>query len=110
MESIFKLDQEIAKELDKIANEKNYNLDLELLYLANKLFVINKDGKRFLDLMKEKMVLRRETASPDKDAAYAYYTAGENNVIRQMSYFAELYPYVIKSEKAKIEEKSKHKN
>lgn len=110
MESIFKLDEKTRVELDKVAIEKNNNQDLELLYLANKLFVTNKEGKRFLDLMKEKMMLRRETASPEKDAAYAYYTAGENNVIRQISYFAELYPYVVKSEKAKLEEKNKQEN
>jgi hypothetical protein len=105
MESIFKLDEKTREELDRVAIEKNNSQDMELLCLANKLFVLNKDGKRFLDLMKEKMLLRRETASPEKDAAYAYYTAGENNVIRQMGYFAELYPYVVKSEKAKMEKK-----
>ncbi len=105
MESIFKLDEKTREELDRVAIEKNNSQDIELLCLANKLFVLNKDGKRFLDLMKEKMLLRRETASPEKDAAYAYYTAGENNVIRQMGYFAELYPYVVKSEKAKMEKK-----
>ena len=100
MESIFKLHPQIQEKINKRAIEADNRRKTEILCLAHKLFT-NKDGKRFLDLMKEDLILRRETASPKLDAAHAYYTEGENNIIRRMSLFAELYPIVLESEKEK---------
>jgi len=96
MESIFKLDPTTEAEMERAANTKDNRRKTELCCLAHKLFVLNEDGKRFLDLLKEDLILHRETASPKLDAAYAYYTEGENNTVRRMSYFAELYPTVAK--------------
>ncbi|CAL7961535.1 hypothetical protein GAMM_240002 [Gammaproteobacteria bacterium] len=110
MESIFELHPTVQEELNKKANEKDNRRKTEILYLANKLFAMNKDGKRFLELMKEDLILRRETASPKLDIAHAYYTEGENNLIRRMSLFAELYPIVLESERVKALGNNQHKN
>jgi hypothetical protein len=96
MRSIFELDENTRAEMEAAANEKDNRRKTELSYLAHKLFVMNEEGKRFLDLLKEDLILHRETASPKLDAAHAYYTEGENNLVRRMSYFAEYYPVLVK--------------
>ncbi len=108
MKSIFDLDEKTKAEMEAAANEKSNRRKTELCCLAHKLFVMNPEGKKFLDLLKEDMILNRETASPKRDAAYAYYTEGENNVIRMMSYFAEFYPVLIRSMQREKDE-SEHK-
>ncbi len=113
MRSIFELDDKTKAEMQKAANEKANRRKTELCYLAHKLFVMNAEGKRFLDLLKEDLILHRETASPKLDAAHAYYTEGENNIVRRMSYFAEFYPVLVKSmqrEKEELESRNNQNN
>lgn len=88
---------EVKNEINKIAEEKNKQKLLELITLAHRLFIENEEGKRFLGLLKERFLLRREIASPALNSAYAYHAEGENNVIRMLSYLAEIYPMVVKS-------------
>ncbi len=113
MRSIFELDDKTKAEMQKAANEKDNHRKTELCCLAHKLFVMNAEGKRFLDLLKEDLILHRETASPKLNAAHAYYTEGENNIVRRMSYFAEFYPVLVKSmqrEKREKEESESRNN
>jgi len=56
---------------------------------------------RVTDKLKSEIPIFVSSSTGPLDAAHAYYTEGENNIIRRISLFAELYPLVIESEKAK---------
>ena len=109
MKSIFELDDITKAEMEAVANVESNRRKYELCCLAHKLFVLNEEGKRFLELLKEDRILHREVALPDKDAAYAYFTEGENNAVRMLSYFAHYYPILVKKtqrEKEELEDKN----